>query len=176
MFGKHRRTYRLIVTPSLLVLICACSHPRTANEQFTKRMQETRSVSAPSFTYMSDNAMLHDMSLADINFVPHSSELSGTGTARLDRMAYLLNAYGGTVRYETTATDEALVEQRLEHVREYLALVGCSMERVEVKAMQSGGRGLPADEAIEIKEKGTRPDNGGGSGGGARLGALGRGQ
>jgi hypothetical protein len=114
------------------------------------------------FTYMVDNAMLHDMSVADVHFVPHTAELSGTGAARLNRMATLLDAYGGTVRYETFSTDDAMVKHRLEHVREYLALTGCDMGRVEIKAMISGGRGLAATKAIQVDLKGTAKDAKGG--------------
>jgi hypothetical protein len=108
-----------------------------------------------SATDMSDNAILHDMSVADIHFIPHTSELSGVGVARLNRMAKLLSTYGGTVRYETRLTDEKLIDPRLEHVQEYLALAGCDMDRVSVVAMRSGGRGMPGDEAVEKFEKGT---------------------
>ena len=48
-----------------------------------------------------------------------------------------------------------MVKQRLEHVREYLALTGCDMGRVEIKAMISGGRGLAATKAIQVDLKGT---------------------
>jgi len=113
---------------------------------------------APQFTFMADNAMLHDMSIADIHFVPHTSELSGTGVARLTRMAKLLEIYGGTVRYETFEKDEALVEARLDHAREFIAGTGCDMDRVKVETMISGGRGLKATEAIRIMEEGTVND------------------
>ena len=108
---------------------------------------------------MADNAMLHDMSVADIHFVPHTAELSGTGAARLNRMATLLDTYGGTVRYETFNTDEALVKQRLDHVHEYLALTGCDMGRVQVKTMISGGRGMTASKAMIVEKKGTAKDS-----------------
>jgi len=107
------------------------------------------------FTYMADNAILHDMSIADIHFIPHTTELSGTGVIRLARFAKLLNAYGGTVRYETFETDEDLIRQRLDHVREFIASLDCDMERVQFAAMISGGRGMRAEEAIRVLEKGT---------------------
>ena len=84
------------------------------------------------------------MSIAEIHFVPHTRELSGTGIARLDRMAMMLDTYGGTVRYETDVTDEAFVQKRLDHVHEYLATTGCDMSRVEVKAMISAEKPLEA--------------------------------
>lgn len=132
-----------------------CNKLKTATnlqiELIDKSLEEPRE----HFTNMADNAMLHDMSVADIHFVPHTAELSGTGAARLNRMATLLDAYGGTVRYDTLSTDEGMVQHRLEHVREYLALTGCDMGRVEIKAMISGGRGMSASKAIVVDAKGT---------------------
>lgn len=101
---------------------------------------------------MSDNALLHDMSLADIHFVPHTTELSGTGAARLDRMALLLDTYGGTVHYETLMLDnEELVNARIEHAREYLSLVGCDMSKVNIKFGLAQGRGQRASLALETR-------------------------
>ena len=163
MFGKHAS---LIVGASLALANTACNTCQTCKKFQTANdltlQQIDRSMKEPRehFTNMADNAMLHDMSVADIHFVPHSAELSGTGAARLDRMATLLDAYGGTVRYETFITDEALVKQRLENVREYLALTGCEMDRVSIKTMISGGRGMTATKAIKVDAKGTAKDAG----------------
>jgi len=131
----------------------ACNKPLTTTQLQEERMQESRERPRPHMDDMADNAMARDMSVADFHFVGHTAELSGTGTVRLDRMAQFLDTYGGMVRYETVQTDEGLINQRLEHVREYLALTGCDMERVEIKAMMSGGRGTPAVKAIESEEK-----------------------
>jgi hypothetical protein len=95
------------------------------------------------------------MSLADFHFIPHSPEISGTGAARLNRMAHLLNTYGGTVRYETDLTDDDLVNRRMANVKEYLTVAGTNMDRVQVKSMLSGGRGMPARKAMEVEAKGT---------------------
>lgn len=120
-----------------------------------------------SFAYMGDNALLHDMSVADIHFIPHSSELSGTGVVRLARLSPMLTEYGGIVRYETYEKDEKLVGERLAHVQEFLTEEGCDMSRVQVKTMISGGRGMRATDAIRIKNKGTSTETGGGDAGGA---------
>ncbi len=158
MFGKYAS---LIVGASLALANTACEpcHKckkfQTATDLTIEKIDRSMKEPREHFTNMADNAMLHDMSVADIHFVPHSAELSGTGAARLNRMATLLDAYGGTVRYETFITDEALVKQRLENVREYLALTGCEMDRVSIKTMMSGGRGIAADRAIPIDLIGT---------------------
>ena len=121
---------------------------RTAVTRDMERMDETLAAPRAYLTNGVDNAILHDMSLADFHFVPHSTELSGSGVARLDRMAILLDTYGGVVRYEAATTDERLIEGRLDHVKEYLSLVGCSMEKIALATAVSGGRGGPAEKAV----------------------------
>ena len=165
MIGKYGS---LIVVASLALMNTACNtcqkckDLKTATDLQIEMIDKSMEEPQEHFTNMVDNAMLHDMSVADVHFVPHTAELSGTGAARLNRMATLLDAYGGTVRYETFNTDEAFVKLRLEHVREYLALTGCDMGRVDIKAMISGGRGMAGDRAIFVDLKGTAKDSTGG--------------
>jgi len=158
MIGKYGS---LIVVASVALVNTACNTCQkcanidTATDVQVEKMDDSMEVPQEHFVTMADNAMLHDMSVADFHFVPHTTELSGTGAARLNRMATLLDTYGGTVRYETLNTDEAFVQLRIDHVHEYLALTGCDMGRVDVKAMISGGRGIAADRAIPIDLIGT---------------------
>ena len=173
MFANRRSGLCLALSLGCAVVLSACHQPLSVTDRQMALMRDTRKVSYPAYAYMVDNAMLHDMSIADFHFVPHSDELSGTGAERLERMAYLLNTYGGTVRYETYSKDEDLIHDRLEHVKEYLTLVGCNMDRVKVTAQRSGGRTSPADEAIEIKERGTKPQDQAGAGGGFGSSFLG---
>ena len=155
MFGK---LYRLSLLSVVLVAGAACNQPLTTTGVQETRMEEARSRPQAHFTHMVDNAIAQDMSIADFHFVVHTSELSGAGVNRLDRMAPFLSTYGGTVRYETFITNEELIKQRLEHVREYLAMIDCDMSRVDVTTMISGGRGMPARKAIENEERGTQPE------------------
>lgn len=146
----------LIVVASLALVNTACNDCndckkfKTATDLQVEKIDKQIEQPHEHLTNMADNAMLHDMSVADIHFVPHTAELSGTGAARLNRMAKLLDTYGGTVRYETFNADEAFVKQRLNHVHEYLALTGCDMGRVQVKGMISGGRGMSASSAMQL--------------------------
>ncbi len=152
---------RPVLLLTLLVLSAACNNNfRTATDWQNDRMDETKQRFGAHNMHMVDNAILHDMSVADFHFIPHTAELSGVGEVRLNRMATLLNTYGGTVRYETLLGNETLIKQRLGHVHEYLALTGCDMQRVEVSAMMSGGRGIPGDEAVAKFRKGTAQDKG----------------
>lgn len=159
MSNKNRSFFLAAVVPSMLVCTSvACHGPcrdQTANQLHQSHMDRAKCMYGRHLDDMVDNAILHDMSLADFHFVPHSSEISGTGVDRLNRMAHLLNTYGGTVRYQTDLADADLVNKRLAHVTEYLTVAGCNMDRVQVKTMLSGGRGMPARKAIEIEAKGT---------------------
>lgn len=161
-----------IYVGALLMAGTACSKIPNATQQYSEWMNESREAGTPWLDDMADNATLHDMAVADFHFVPHSAEISGTGEARLDRMAPMLSHYGGTVRYETSSTDKALVDQRIAHVKEYLKLAGCDMAKVKVESMISGGRGMPAERAMKIAEKGTAPTSGSGAPMGVMAGAA----
>lgn len=133
------------------------------------RMDESLQDPRAHFTDMADNALLHDMSLADLHFVPHTAELNGTGAARLCRMAPLLNTYGGTIRFETMLKDEAMIKHRLDHAREYLSLHGCDVQKVQLKTMLAGGRGMPGIEAVRVELEGPLNDHDKGKGATSRI-------
>ena len=159
MFGKYACSTLLL----LLATSSACNRDLTATQMQHTKMDEMLTKPQAHLTYMVDNAILQDMSLADIHFIPHTRELSGTGIARLDRMAVLLDTYGGLVRYETYNTDARFVNDRLDHVREYLDTTGCDMSRVEFKSTMSGGYGMSAEKALAAEQKATmgQADGGG---------------
>ena len=159
MFGKRLFS---VLCLSAFTIMTACNKKMTTTQMQHARMDKMMETSRADFTYMADNALMHDMSVAEIHFVPHTRELSGTGIARLDRMALILDTYGGTVRYETFVTDEAFIQKRLDHVHEYLATTGCDMSRVEVKAMMSGGRGMSAVNALAAEAKAAQAQESGG--------------
>ncbi len=167
MFMKYRCW---ILIPCVLMATASCDGPKTATQVQMAKMGEVRQHAGACFVHMADNAILRDMSIVDHHFAGETAELSGTGAARLERMTPLLNTYGGIVRYETYCEDEKLIAQRIKHVREYLVLAGCNMERVEIKHMMSGGLGMPADDAIEIHEKGTVAESSEPSAGGLMIG------
>ena len=152
-----RKSCCLILPLIVVVAGTACNEKLTTTDVQMARMADARNDPRTYLSDMADNAMACDMSVADFHFVGHTSELSGTGAVRLDRLAHFLSMYGGTVRYETQLTNEELIKQRLSHVQEYLALAGCDMDRVDVLPMISGGRGMPARKAIEVDERGTKP-------------------
>ena len=108
----------------------------------------------PFFSYMVDAAIVSDASIADIHFVPHTTELNSLGTTRLSRMAAFLDAYGGTVRYTARTADEDLVDPRLAHVRDFLATTGIDMSRIDVQVALAGSEHTSAERAVEATEKG----------------------
>lgn len=144
--------FRSFVHRALIAVLVAiplgCSDISSMSSIQLDRMAETRESYGDHFRYMVDNAILSDMSLADIHFVAHTTELSGVGAARLERMARLLNTYGGKIRYETTLSDKAMLAERMAHVREFLALSGCELEQVEIAVMAPGGRRMSGLEAV----------------------------
>jgi hypothetical protein len=108
-----------------------------------------------NFSYMTDNAMLLDSSVADIHFEPHVAELSGLGVTRLTRMGELLSASGGIIRYETSSTDSELIEARLETVRTFLASSGFDTEKITVEAGMARSQTMTAPDAIKAKGRAT---------------------
>ncbi len=126
----------------------------------------------PFFSQMVDQAGASDMSVADIHFVPHTSELNSTGTMRLDSLATTLGTYGGTVRYETDSRDPKVIDERVAHVREYLVTTGIDMARVTVAAGPAGSHRTRAADAIRIMYEGTADDSADAEGGGAQAGGA----
>lgn len=113
-----------------------------------------------TFVYMSDNALLADMSISDMHFLPHRAQLTTLGQERLGRLAALIEEYGGTIRFSTNLTDEQLIARRMDAVREFLREIGVEAGDAILTRDVPGGRGMEATEAVEIKkQEGTyRPD------------------
>jgi len=110
---------------------------------------------AAQYAHMVDNALLEDMTIGDVHFVPHRAALNSLGEERLARLASLLETYGGTIRFNTDLTDEELIGQRVEQVRTFLRQAGVETARSLLKRDMPGGHGLPAGEAILIRARGS---------------------
>ncbi len=104
------------------------------------------------YVYMVDNAMLEDMSVSPVHFVPHQAELNALGVRRLNRYADILDMYGGTLRYDGGETDKKLLEARMARVKSYLVSAGLSSDRFDVTADMAGGEGGLAAEAIKVRQ------------------------
>jgi hypothetical protein len=101
------------------------------------------------YAYHNDAGMMGDLSIADLHFIPHSADLSGSGVARLERYAELLASSGGTIRYDPTIHDEKLIQARLTTAQEYLKQVVPGAQPVSVAVGMTGGRGMTAKESME---------------------------
>ena len=158
---------RLSVLGAALVMLLGCNEtakrlnaPPHGHPEETSDMQGT-------FTYMSDNAMLADMTITDMHFYPHRAQLNALGETRLSRFASLMDAYGGQLRMSTDSTNTNLIAKRMQTVREFLTETGVPTSAEVIVRDMPGGRGMDADEAILIRaNEGTyRPsDNAEGSG------------
>jgi len=108
--------------------------------------------------YMVDNALLEDMCVSDIHFVPHTTQINSLGARRLNRYAELMLNIGGTIHYDTSERDENLVDARVETVREYLADAGADLSKVQVVPGLPRGRETRATTAIQTMEKSASGD------------------
>jgi hypothetical protein len=147
-----RRFIIPIATAACLTVVLGCYPPSSRLNAPPQGDTPRRSELQKPFIYMNDNAMLADMSLTDIHFVPHTAELNSLGAHRLDRYAQLLDTYGGTLRYDTELTDDELVAARMQHIKDYLATTNINPERVQVTRDMAGGKGMLAAEAIIVRE------------------------
>jgi hypothetical protein len=107
---------------------------------------------------MIDEAMLHNMSLADIHFVPHTEKLNKLGEKRLRRYAELLVEYGGTLYLETASRDEVFCNTRMQNMMDFLRTASVAADRMQIALGNSAGRGMGAAEAITIKEAAFSPE------------------
>lgn len=147
----------------LVVAGCQSDAFRSSSGRHLDRIANQEKRSREYEQIMVNNGVMANMSLAEFHFMPHSKQLSGSGVARLDRMALMLDTYGGTVRYAGGMGDDELVAQRIDHVREYLTMTGCNMDRVKIEPGLPGGGGVTARRALEKQEQMDNPaDQGGG--------------
>ena len=140
--------------------LSGCANPTQRLNAPPQGEAEYPSDLQPFFSYMVDAAMISDVSIADIHFVPHTTELNSLGTTRLSRMASFLDAYGGTIRYTARIADEDLVDPRMAHVRDFLATTGIDMSRVDVQVALAGSTHTSAERAINATEKGEAWEDG----------------
>jgi hypothetical protein len=115
---------------------------------------------ADNYVYMSDNALLEDMSISAEHFVPRRDELNATGARRLNRMAKLLKVYGGTVFYAGVEDEEPMAEKRMQVIKDYLLAHGADAEEFSVERGLPGGDGMRASESIAVREETTGPSTG----------------
>ena len=143
----------------MLAFVCVgCSGPsKRLNAPPQGQALET-SMLQDYYTFMLDNAMLYDMCIADLHFVPHTAEINGLGARRLEGYSRLLKDRGGTIHLETISTDDQLTEARIKNVSDFLASSGLNPSDVMVEVGLPRGRAIEAAEAVRIKQEGTAND------------------
>ena len=154
------------------LLTAGCLEPTTrlnappqGSSAYPNAMQDT-------YVYMVDQGMMHDLSVSDVHFVPHTSQLNGTGVRRLNRYAELLEGVGGAIHLDSVEDDEALTSARVACVSAYLSSSGLNMSNVKVEAGLPRGRGLAAPSALRILAEGTVDDTKQSGGGGSTPSAA----
>lgn len=142
----------LLNTALICLVACAACSTRSPRLNAPPHGVSDRVVdSQGTFVYMTDNALLADMTVADRHFLPHRALLSTLGELRLRRLVSLMDAYGGTIRFSTNSTDGELTQQRINTVMEFLAQAGVDTTSEVVVQDMPGGRGMDAAEVILIK-------------------------
>lgn len=141
--------------PLLLValgFLCGgCQKPVTRLNAPPHGTTEVASDLHDTYEHMTDNALLADMSVGDIHFLPHRPMLNSLGEQRLSRLAALMDMYGGTIRFNTAVQDETLIDQRTEAIVDYLASKGVDATSELLTRDLPGGRGMDAAQAIVIR-------------------------
>lgn len=156
-------------TAALALLGGGCHEPNDETAPPELQTAETKGNPEEPFIHMTDNALLADMTVSDIHFLPHRAALNSLGEQRLRRLATLMEQYGGTIRFDTGLTDKKLIEVRTEKVIAFLASTGLDTTREIVKQDLPGGHGMDANEVILIKihEATYTPGKSGGGSNGA---------
>jgi hypothetical protein len=144
---------RLLLASTIVVaLVCgACQKPMSRLNAPPHGTAERASGLRAEYTHMVDNALLIDMTVSDVHFLPHRAALSSLGEERLSRLAALIELYGGTVRLSTNELDSKLLAERIDRVRSYLCEAGIDTTTEVVAPGQPGGRGMDAGQAVLIK-------------------------
>jgi hypothetical protein len=157
---------KLLVCTVVLGAACtACNSPAPRLNAPPHGTADSTSEMQSTIVAMTDNALLADMSISDIHFMPHRAILNGLGRERLSRLASLMEAYGGEIRFSTDSDDERLIRDRTEVVVAFLGEAGIATSADTVHRDMPGGTGMSAAEVILIKanEATYRPRKSGGA-------------
>jgi len=142
-----------LVPVSLLLMTGGCANPAPSRLNAPPQGQsQNQHPMQEDYVYMTDNALLEDMSISEVHFVPRTAELNALGVRRLIRMTKLLKTYGGTVFYDGSEPDKELRQSRTERIEGFLAASGLEPDQFTVEQGVAGGRGMDAPEAIDIRE------------------------
>ena len=139
-----------------VLAVIGCSERRSGRMNAPPQGTSTeRNDLQDNYITMHDNALLADMSMSSIHFVPHSVDLNGMGVSRLKRYVTVLKVYGGTLNYCGNEQDRPLTYARIESIKNYLVASGMAEDQFTVNEGMAGGSGMRASEAIAIRAGST---------------------
>lgn len=134
---------------------------------------DSQSQMQAEYVYMVDNGLLATMTVSDIHFMPDRPLLNSLGEERLRRLASLLEAYGGAIRFNSDVSDPQLLQRRSEAIVAFLQSCGIATAAESVRQEMAGGPGIEGTQAILIRTRGTMVAGQGAAAGGAAAGATG---
>jgi hypothetical protein len=114
MVRSHRTTELCVAALLLTVAVGACTQPSKRLNAPPQGHTCHPSDMQTFYTPMVDQAMLSDMSMSSVHFVPHQSELNANGVRRLERYATIMKTYGGTLRYDGVDEGEQIQRDRIQ--------------------------------------------------------------
>ncbi|MBI5762894.1 MAG: hypothetical protein HZA51_05135 [Planctomycetes bacterium] len=155
---RRRNGFSTAVIAACLCPLAACVPDKPRLNSPPVGYSEPQHPMSEYFAYHNDQGMIHDLSLADIHFVPHTTELSATGQARLERYAELLATRGGTIHYDPTEKNEKIVKARIDAANEFLKQTSPGTKTITVALGIAGGRGMGSKEASLGKEVAKQPE------------------
>lgn len=164
---------RLLLCSVIVGVACsACQKPAARLNAPPHGTCEEPSPLQEEFVQMVDNALLADMTVSDIHFVPQRAMLNSLGEERLTHLADLMERYGGTIRFSTDVTDKPLVEARTKSILTFLSTRGIDTLADTLVQDMPASTGMDAAQAILIKmnEATYHPKRSAGSSGGASTG------
>lgn len=136
-----------------VAVMSGCNQPESRMNAPPHGMPENVHEMQGTYTYMADNALLADMSISDMHFLPHRAQLTSQGEQRVERLAELMRAYGGTLRLSSRGLDAGLLSQRAAAVRARLAECGVDTTQEVLVQDMPGGAGMDAAQAILIRKE-----------------------
>ncbi len=146
-------------TFAVVFLLAGCDHVGERFAETNVSFHSAREIMDERLVAMGDNAMLHDMAMAEINFVPHTTELNTLGEQRLERYARLLSDSGGTLNFQSSTTDKEFNEARVASITRFLAEAGIAQERITAQVGLRKSKSMGAEEAIQVRERAFSPDS-----------------
>src|ERR1041385_6834533 len=157
MRSKPRTIWTLCLLGAILAPACVPPDKERLNSR-PQGYPEPHHSMASYYAYHNDQAMLADMCITDIHFIPHSAQLSATGQARLERYAELLASSGGTLHYDPTIHDESLVNARVASANVFLNGTPACSKNIHIALGLAGGRGMSSGEASAAKGVAAQPE------------------